>query len=449
MPFPADIFRSYDIRGTDDQLSVELARAVGAATVRLTGAKRLVVGRDMRLSSPLLATGVIEGAVAAGAEVVDIGMCTTPMFNFAIFNYPEHDAGVMVTASHNPPEYNGFKMSRGDAMPISGEEMKKAIGKLEAPEPPSEDGLERKVTELDVAPAYVDRMFALANMPKLGKMKVAVDAGNGMAGTVLPDIFDRLDADLTALYFTPDGTFPNHEANPVKAENLADLVDAVKKTKAAVGVAFDGDADRVVFVDEKGNPIGGDQMLAFLASLLLKAHPGAAVVWSPNASWAVRDAIKAGGGKSVWEKVGRTNIIKRVLAEVPAIGGEVSGHYFYPEFGGMESSGYTMLLVLKAMASSGKPLSELIAPYRTYARSPEMNFTVKDKAAVLKKFEKEYGARASSIDRLDGLRFETADGWFSVRESNTEPLIRLNAEAKTPELLAAMLQDIAGTVKNA
>lgn len=451
MTFPAEIFRSYDVRGTVDQLGPELAFAIGAATVKLTGAKRLVVGRDMRPTSPSFAAEVARGAMAMGAEVTDIGMCTTPMFNFAVFNWAEHDAGVMVTASHNPPEYNGFKVTRGDAMPIGGEEILEAIGRLGSglwalqanAQPPTPSA------RLDVMRPYLERIFALADMPKLRGMKVAVDAGNGMAGIILPEMFARLDATLTALYFDPDGTFPNHEANPIKHETLRDLRSAVAREGAALGVAFDGDADRIGFVDEKGEPIGGDQMLGLLAALRLEERPQGIVVWSPNASWAVRDAIKAHDGRGVWEKVGRTNIIKRVQSEQAMLGGEVSAHYFYPEFGGMESSEFTMLLVLKALARSGKAMSELIAPYRAYARSPETNFEVHEKDAALAALDARYAAQAAAVNRLDGARYEFADWWFNVRKSNTEPLLRVNAEAASPELLQEKMAEIAGIIAKA
>ena len=461
MRFPAEIFRSYDIRGTTDQLSEDLAFAVGRAVVAKTRAKTVVVGRDMRGTSPAFARAVAKGAVAAGAGVVDIGECTTPMFNFAVLHTDSQlptpnsqTAGVMVTASHNPAEYNGFKVTRGDAMPISGEEIRETIEASEARRHAGKpEGLRAyepstsSVTHLDVSGPYLERLFALAQMPRLDGMKVAVDAGNGMAGVILPKLFDRLDAKLTALYFDPDGTFPNHEANPIKTETLKDLVRAVKKQKAAVGVAFDGDADRVGFVDEQGDPIGGDQMLALLAALRLKEHPEGVVIWSPNASWAVRDAIRDNGGRGLWEKVGRTNIIKRVQSEGAILGGEVSAHYFYPEFGGMESSEFTMLLVLKAIAESGKPLSALIAPFRAYARSPETNFEVYDKEKALAALEATYAPGAAAVERLDGARYEYADWWFNVRKSNTEPLIRVNAEAASPELLSAKMREIAEIIK--
>ncbi len=442
MQFQEEIFRSYDIRGTTDQLSEELAFAVGRATVRLTGAKTVVVGQDMRPTSPLFAKAVIAGIHAEGADAVDIGMCTTTMFNFAVGAYEEHEAGVMVTASHNPPQYNGFKVSRGNAMPVSGTEMLKGLEGLG-----SSEGLEGITTVLDVTQPYIEKMFELIGEIKLNGMNVAIDAGNGMAGIILPKIFDRLDANLTAMYFDPDGTFPNHEANPIKVETLEDLEDKMVEVEADIGVAFDGDADRIGFLDENGDFVSGDHMLAFLAEDRLRAHPGAAVVWSPNASWAVRDAIVRAGGKSIWEKVGRTNIIKRVINEKAAIGGEVSAHYFYPEFSGMEASEFTMLLVLKRLAESGKKFSELLAPVRMYARSEETNFEVEDKDAVLAALDAKYAKDAVLVERMDGARYEFADWWFNVRKSNTEPLIRLNIEATSPELLKTQQETIAGIIR--
>ncbi|KKW32179.1 MAG: Phosphomannomutase [Candidatus Uhrbacteria bacterium GW2011_GWA2_53_10] len=424
---PESIFRSYDIRGTTDQLSPELARRVGAATVKFTGAKRVVVGRDMRETSPAFARAVIAGITSQGAEAVDIGKCTTPMFNFAVFAYEAHEAGVMVTASHNPAEYNGFKMSRGDGFPISGEEIKPLV--LANSFQHATRAGKRKT--LNVMPEYLERVFALANMPSLKGMRVVVDAGNGMGGIILPKLFKRLDCEMTPLYFEPDGTFPHHEANPIKPETLEDLQGEVAHQRADIGIALDGDADRIGFVDEKGQFVNGDHMLALLAGDRLRAHKGGAVVWSPNASWAVRDAIVRGGGRSVFEKVGRIHIARRVQKEKAAIGGEVSAHYFYPEFGGMESTEFTLLLVLKLLAESGKSFSELLKSVRTYATLGEVNFEVKEKDAVLAALEKHYASKAVAGDKLDGLRLEFKDWWFNVRKSNTEPLIRLNLEAKT------------------
>lgn len=440
MQFPTSIFRSYDIRGTHEQLSSELAYAVGRATVRLTSAKRVVVGRDMRPTSPAFAEAVMQGIQDEGAQPVDIGMCTTTMFNFAIGAYDEHEAGVMITASHNPPEYNGFKVSRGNAMPVSGQEMLQAIERLA---PASPTGVQVQALGFDVMTPYIERMIGLLRPIKLNGMKVVIDAGNGMAGIILPRLFASLDAEVTPMYYEPDGTFPHHEANPAKHETLKDLQAKMREAGAAIGVAFDGDADRVGFVDEHGTPIGGDQMLGFLAEDRLRVHPGAAVVWSPNASWAVRDAIERAGGRSVWEKVGRTNMIKRVIEERAAVGGEVSAHYFYPEFFGMESSEFTMLLVLKRLAASNGTCSQLMAPHRVYVRSEERNFEVEEKDAAIARLEEVFGKDAVRTERMDGVRYEFRDWWFNVRASNTEPLLRVNVEATTADACEQSMQRIA------
>lgn len=442
MAIPDEIFRSYDVRGTTDQLSEDLAYRIGAAVVKLTGAKCVAVGRDMRPTSPAFAQAVMRGITDAGADAVDIGMCSTPMFNFAVFAYPEHEAGVMVTASHNPAQYNGFKMSHGDAMPISGAEIKPLV-LADLPKAATAGS----VSAIDVSDAYVARLLAEAKMPPIKGMKVAVDAGNGMAGVILPKLFAKLDAEFFELYFEPDGTFPNHEANPIKLETLRDLQKLVAEKKADLGVALDGDADRVGFVDENGVFVNGDVMLAVLATDRLKAHPGGDVVWSPNASWAIRDAILASNGKSVWEKVGRTNIIKRVQRPGVAVGGEVSAHYFYPEFGGMESTEFTLLLLLKMLAQGKQPFSKLLAPFRRYATSGEINFEVHDKAKVLAALEAAYRPQAADVNTLDGFRFEFADWWFNVRQSNTEPLIRLNLEATSRPLMEAKRDEVAAFIK--
>jgi phosphomannomutase len=441
---PEGIFRSYDIRGTTSELSPELARRVGCAVVKMTGAKTVVVGRDMRSTSPELAKAVIEGMTSQGADVVDIGLCTTPMFNFAVFGYDAHEAGVMVTASHNPAEYNGFKMARGNALLISGEEIKPVV-LANSFENATTRG---KVKAFQIMPEYLERVFSLVRMPSLKGVKVVVDAGNGMGGIILPKLFERLDCELTKLYFEPDGTFPHHEPNPIKLETLEDLQGEVIHQQADIGVALDGDADRIGFVDEKGQFVNGDYLLALLAPERLKVHKGKAVVWSPNASWAVRDAIAKAGGKSAFEKVGRANIIKRVQSEGAALGGEVSCHYFYPEFGGMESTDFTLLLVLKLLAESGKSFSELLKPFRKYATSGEINFEVKKKDEVLAALEKTYTPKAVAVNKLDGLRIEFKDWWFNVRKSNTEPLIRLNLEAKSRKRMEEKRDELAAHIQS-
>lgn len=441
MPFPEDIFRSYDIRGTIDQLSEDLAFRIGVAIVRLTGAKTVVVGRDMRPTSPAFSQKVIEGITSQGANAVDIGMCSTSMFNFAVSAFHEYEAGVMVTASHNPPEYNGFKVSKGDGSLIRGVDLKEPVA-----EEIGELTGGGEVSERDISADYLDKLFAEADMPSLKGLKVVIDAGNGMAGVILPKLFEKLDCEMMPMYFEPDGTFPNHEANPIKVETLKDLQTKLKEEGADLGIALDGDADRVGFIDEKGVPIGGDILMGLLIVDRLKAHAGAPIVWSPNASWAIRDAIEKHGGVGLLEKVGRTNIIARMQKEEAALGGEVSAHYFYPEFSCLESTDFTILLILKLLAESGGTMSDLMEPYRKYARSEEINFEVEDKDGVLAALKKHYEGEAKEVNELDGVRIEFADWWFNIRKSNTEPIVRLNLEASSVDQLKEKTAELSGFI---
>lgn len=443
MQFPEEIFRSYDIRGTLDQLSPELAYEVGRVVVKMTKAKKVVVGHDMRATSPEFAQKVIEGVKSMGADAVDIGQCTTSTINFAISSDKTFEAGVMVTASHNPAEYNGFKMFTGEAMPISGREVFKALEALEALE--VEKG---NVEEKDIVDEYLDYVMLKAAPGDLSGLKVVIDAGNGMAGPVLTKLFGKLKCEMLPMYFEPDGNFPNHEANPIKYETLNALKAKVKEEKADLGIALDGDADRVIFVDENSEHINGDLMLAILADRRLQGNPERAVVWSANASWAVREAIEANKGLSVMEKVGRTNIIKRVKKEAAVLGGEVSAHYFYPEFSGLESTDFTILLVLKMLKKSEGTMSELAAPFKKYVQSGEINFEVKDKEAAIAALKEKYSPEAEEVSELDGIRVEFKDWWFNIRQSNTEPLIRLNLEAKSQELMEEKRDEIANFIQD-
>ncbi|MFH1142786.1 MAG: phosphomannomutase/phosphoglucomutase, partial [Candidatus Uhrbacteria bacterium] len=382
MQISEEVFKSYDIRSTLDQLSDELAFLVGAGLVHLTEAKIIVVGQDMRDSSPRLATAAIQGIISQGSKVVDIGMCTTTMFNFAVSNYAEHQAGLMITASHNPAEYNGFKMADATGLPLSGQAMKEVvIGK----EYPAVDLL-GSVEQRDVSQDYINRLFELLQMPSLQGMKVVVDAGNGMGGLLLPKIFERLDCQMIPMYFEPDGTFPNHEANPAKEETLVDLQNKIKEVGADIGAAFDGDGDRVGFVDQQGKNIRGDILLGLLATEYLASHPGGKVTNSPNMSWIPRDAVLAAGGEVVNSPVGRTHVIKKMRETGAVLGGEVSCHFFFKEFQALESSEFAMLLILKMMAEQKKPLSEIIAPYLKYFGSGEINFKVEDKQGLINQF---------------------------------------------------------------
>ncbi len=436
MDIDESIFKSYDIRATTDKLSPELAEIVGSALVHMTKAKTVAVGHDMRQSSPELAEGLIRGIASQGAKAVDIGMCTTTMFNFVVSDYDEIEAAAMVTASHNPAEYNGIKMANADGFPISGEEIKGAVIGQEYPA----IGEPGEVEKRDIMNDYLDKIFGLVQLPSLDGMTIVVDAGNGMAGLILPKMFERMDAEFHTLYMEPNGNFPNHEANPVKEETLDDLKDKMKEVGADLGAAFDGDGDRVGFVDEKLNTIRGDILLAMLATEYLKQHPGGKVYTAVNQSWAVRDAVEAAGGEVVMNKVGRTNAIKWMKENGGVLGGEVSSHFFFQEFNDLESSEFAFLLIIKMIAESGKTFLEIMTPYTKYASGGENNFEVEDKEGTIKRLVDAYQDEAVNMIDIDGVRLEFNDWWFNVRASSTEPLIRLTLEAESEEILAEKKQ---------
>lgn len=425
------IFKAYDIRGlSPGEIDARIARRIGAAFVRFTGARVIAVGRDMRETSPALTEAAIAGIRSQGADVVDLGLVSTPIFYFGVAGYPEHGAGIMVTASHNPAKYNGFKLVRRGAAPIGAgsgmEEFRDLV--FSAEEFPS-----RKEGELrlhDPRPDYLQKIFSLVPPERLAPFRIAVDAGNGMAGVIISELFDRIPGELFPLYTELDGTFPNHEANPLKTETLTDLRKEVAARRADLGVAFDGDADRVGFVDEKGEPIPGDLLAALLVPRLLRSAAGAAVLYDVRCSWVVKEEILRAGGKSVMTPVGHGNV-KKIMRETGAVfGAELSMHYYFRDLFTVESGDLTMLHLLALMTESGKRLSELVAPLRRYAHSGEINFEVRDKEGILRRLEERYAREAQEVIRIDGLRMDFADWWLSVRLSNTEPLLRLNLEAK-------------------
>lgn len=442
MSYPAEIFRSYDIRGLMEQLSVDLARQIGAAIASETGAKTVVVGRDMRETSPEFSKAVIEGIRGVGANAVDIGQCSTSMFNFAVSAYSEHEAGVMVTASHNPAEYNGFKMYDGAGMPISGEQMKEWSEK----EYPSNG--EGELSELNIETPYLDKLFSLVEMPSLEGLKVVVDAGNGMGGIILPALFERLNCEMVPMYFEPDGRFPNHEANPIKEETLDDLRAKVAETGAHMGIALDGDADRVGFTDEHGQSVPGDITLALLADVRLADVDEGILVQEPRSSWVLEEIANKHGAQLVMDKAGRTGMIKTMKKTNATIGGEMSSHFFFPELSYLESTDLVILEVLEKLARSGGSFSELLKPYRKYTSSGEHNFEIDDKDGLLKNALEKYQPEANKLIDVDGIRLEFDDWWFNLRKSNTEPLIRLNLEAKTKELMEEKFQEISDFIKS-
>lgn len=456
---PASVFKAYDIRGlSPEEIDAAFALRLGKTVAAHFGPKRVLVGRDMRTTSFPLESALIEGLTSSGVDVVRIGLCSTPMFNILLgLANGAFDLGVMITASHNPGKYNGFKIAKGDCLPVGEgngmEELRDAF--LEGVEKPSD----RAGTVTDDPGAldrYLDHVVDLARLPAdMPKMKVAIDAGNGMAGAVLPRLLARLPwLEAVPLYFEPDGTFPNHEANPLKTETLKDLVAAVGREGCVLGVAFDGDADRVGFVDEKGVPIPGDLLTAFLAQAILRDHPGGLVHYDVRSSWAVSEAVAAAGGTSAMCKVGHANI-KKLMRETGAVfAGELSMHFYFSDLWNCESGDLAMLLMLRRMAEEKKPLSEVWEPLRQYVQSGEINFEVRDKAGVIARLKAAYAPSASLVNDIDGIRMEfrnpsdpSGDWWFNVRASNTEPLLRLNLEARTSEVLEARIAELSNAIK--
>ncbi len=441
MDYNPSIFKAYDIRGlVGKDFDNEFVERLGHAFVVYTGAKVVVAGRDMRGSSPEYFAALTRGMMKQGADVIDVGMVSTPMFYYAISDYELHDAGIMVTASHNPAEYNGFKLVRGDAMPIGGDTGMKEIkalvdvGKF----PPAKEGT---LIETDIVQDYLERLWDLVPPDSISGLKVAVDAGNGMSGVILPEIFRELDAKVFPLYWEPDGTFPNHEANPLKTETLKDLQAKIKQTGADIGIAFDGDSDRIGLVDEKGEVIRADQMIAMMAHMLLPSHLGKTVTYNVSCGNVAPEEIKAAGGVPLMTPTGHA-VIKPILRKERALfGGELSGHFYFEEFHGAENTDYVMLLFLQMLSRERRPLSEIAAPIRRYFHSGEMNFKVADKQAKIDEIMKRYGGDAD-VTTIDGLRLDFGDWWLCVRASNTEPLLRLNLEARTKEMMEEKKQEL-------
>ncbi len=434
----AGIFKAYDVRGTvPDQVNVTIARQIGLAFQHVLDAEdralghTVVVSRDMRSHSPGLAEALIDGLLAAGLDVLDIGMATTPMNYFAIGHH-KTAGGVQVTASHNPAKYNGFKFSRHGALPVSGEGGIALMERKIAEEDLPEAAVRGTRTKGDVAEAYKTHVLSFLRDEGKKKLKVAVDAGNGMVVIERP-ILEACGIEMIPLYFELDGTFPNHEANPLKAENLVDLQKLVHEHKADLGIAFDGDSDRAAFIDENGEAIGSDLATALIAGALLDREPGKAVIYDLRSSRATGEYITEHGGVPVRERVGHS-FMKATLREKNGIfGGELAGHYYFRDHFHADCPLLAVIEVFNLLRSTGKPLSELVAPLHRYAKSPEINFEVEDKAGMIAQLAEKY--KDATIDYLDGITISYPDWWANVRPSNTEPFLRLVMEAKTAEML--------------
>jgi phosphomannomutase len=435
------VFKAYDVRGlAPGELDAALARRIGRATARLLGARSLALGRDARESSPELFAALADGVAAEGVEVVDLGLVGTPLLYFAV----EHlglDGGVMVTASHNPARWNGFKLCREHAIPVGGDtglrEIERAVA---APEPPLRvrPGARRAV---DLRDAYAEHLLAVA--PGRPRLRVAIDCGNGMAAIGLEPLLARLPLEVERLYFEPDGRFPNHPADPLERENLRDLCAAVRRSGAQLGVAFDGDADRAIFVDERGEPVPSDLVTALFAVRLLARKPGGRVLYDLRSSRATPEAIEAAGGVAEMCRVGHSFFKARMRESGALFGGELSGHFYFrfsPTLVADDGLAAFVLMLDLLAGAPGQPLSAQWAPLRRYHASGELSRPVRDPAALLAALEREHAG--AQISRLDGLLVRYPDWWFNLRPSNTEPVLRLNLEAASAAQLAARREEL-------
>jgi len=438
------IFKAYDVRGTvPAELDEEAARRIGYAFARFAGADRIVIGRDARTSSPVLAAALGDGIRASGTAVSDLGMITTDMVYFASGHFDT--PGAMITASHNPKGYNGIKLCLAGAAPVGAESGLVEVRALADDDPPLD--LSGPYRSDDVLDAYLDHVLLVAGASSIGSLRVAVDGGNGVAGVAISSIFDRIEADLIGLYLDPDGTFPNHHPDPLRPENLVDITALMAREHPDLGVAFDGDADRAFFIDDAGDPLPGSTITAMVAKWFLAESSGASIVHNLICSKAVAEIVSAAGGTPVRTRVGHS-YIKQVMADTGAVfGGEHSGHYYFKDNYRADSGILAMLVLLRIISEEKRPLSELRVEFEPYAQSGEINMVVADTGVEIERVAAEFGGG----DRLDGLTADVGDGWFNLRPSNTEPVLRLNVEApdvrgveKLVALVRAHIEEVPG-----
>jgi phosphomannomutase len=430
------VFKAYDVRGIyPREVDEDGAQAIGRAFVEQFEPKRIAVGRDMRVSSPTMAAAAIEGAASAGADVVDIGLVGTEMLYAAVGGL-ELDGGIQVTASHNPKEYTGMKIVRRGAMPVGGDSglldiRDRALSRSDT----SGGQTPGQVREEDVFPAYVDKVLSFIDVGAVERRRVAIDAANGMGGVMLTPVLERIPIDAVPYYFEPDGTFPNHQPNPLLPENREFVIGKVREDGAELGAAFDGDADRCFFIDDTGEFVPGDFVTALLAESMLEKNPGAKVIYDVRASWAVPETIERAGGIPLINRVGHAFIKERMREEGAAFGGEVSGHYYFRDFYQADSGVIPFLLMLELISKRGRKLSELLRPYRErYFLTGELNVPVSDVAVRLQEIKERFSSEGK-VSHLDGISVEAEDWHFNVRPSNTEPLLRLNLEALSESLM--------------
>lgn len=448
------IFKAYDIRGlAPEQVTEEVGYRVGQIMVKFTGAKTVAVGRDMRDTSPALFRAVVDGVMSQGADVVDIGLVATPMFYYGVGANEDHEAGIMVTASHNPSEYNGMKLCHGNVAPIGSGSGMEEIRDMALDGRLPEAAKKGSMRTLDIRQGFLDKVFSIVDPRSLKPMKVVIDTANGMEGVIIEDVIKRMpQVEFHTMFLELDGRFPNHEANPLKEETLDQLKAKIKEIGADLGIAYDGDGDRIGIVDENGETVRGDMITALLAPLMLeKESEGTPVLYDVRESMVVAEEIGKAGGKAMMSRVGH-GLIKPQMREVGAVfAGELSNHFYFRDFYVAEASDWVMLLFMELMTKTGKPLSELVAPLKRYHHSGEINSEVEDKQGMMDGLEDMYGKYAKAVTKIDGIRldFDGDDGkwWFNVRPSNTEPLLRLNLEAETKETMETKREELLAIIR--
>jgi len=432
------IFKAYDIRGlAPEQLTTEAARAIGVGFADFAEVPAIAVGHDCRLTSPGLSDAVIEGITSRGTDVVYLGEITTDMLYY--FSGAEDLPGLVITASHNPPEYNGMKLCLAGAAPVGADTGLEEIKSI-ALNHGSSEAVAGSVTERDALAGYVDHLFSIVDVSVFSEMRVAIDGGNGMAGVAVPDVFGRTPAEVLALYLEPDGTFPNHPADPLRPENLVDLQALMAQEMPAFGIAFDGDADRAFFVDDQGVAVPGSTTTAIIANWFLAREPGAKIVHNLICSKAVPETVRAAGGEPIRTRVGHS-YIKQVMKETGAIfGGEHSAHFYFRDNYRADSGILASLVLMQIMSEDGRPLSEIRTDFEPYAQSGEVNFEVEAKVEAMAAVEVAFAQGVP--DRLDGLTVDMGDRWLNLRASNTEPVLRLNVEAPNSSDVAAIVDQV-------
>jgi phosphomannomutase len=441
----APIFKAYDVRGVvPEELDEDAARAIGAAFADWSEVPAVAVGYDCRLSSPSLAAALREGIASRGTDVVDLGLASTDLLYFASGSLDV--AGVMLTASHNPPNYNGMKFCLPGARPVGQDTgLADILERAERDDFPKAAG-QGVTTRRDLLDEYVNHVLSFVDAEAIRPLTVVADTANGMGGLVVPAVFERLPVTLVHLFPELDGTFPNHPADPIDPENQRDLMREVLAHSADVGLAFDGDADRVFLVDERAQTVSGSEVTALVAKAMLKRHPGAGIVYNLICSWAVPEVIEENGGRPIRTRVGHS-FIKQVMAETGAVfGGEHSGHYYFRENYRADSGLIAALVVLEQLSRASAALSEVLAPFHRYQASGEINSRVRDQAGRIEAIAAAYPEGRQ--DRTDGLTVEFEDWWFNVRPSNTEPLVRLNLEARTEEMLQDKTAEVLGIIRD-